>query len=168
MQLVLATCLFFIGHQQFDMDTNDVEAWLINHGFQDKTDAEPNTSGQYALILAAQHGRHDVVRYWVQQGRDLTVVDAYGNNALWAACFAESAECIATLLEAGIDIDYQNPGGATALTYASSSGKHTVVAQLLQAGANPLLTTADDFSALDLASTRECLQLLRHAVKTLA
>jgi thiosulfate/3-mercaptopyruvate sulfurtransferase len=42
------------------------------------------------------------------------------------------------------------------------------VAQLLRAGANPQLTTQDDFSALDLASTRECLQLLRNAVKASA
>ncbi|MDO8845683.1 MAG: hypothetical protein Q7U98_13300 [Methylicorpusculum sp.] len=41
-----------------------------------------------------------------------------------------------------------------------------VVAQLMQAGANPLLTTQDDFSALDLAASRACLQLLRQTVKT--
>jgi len=50
------------------------------------------------------------------------------------------------------------------LIYASSSGKHAVVNQLLQAGANPLLSTQDDFSALDLAANRECLRLMKQAI----
>jgi len=36
---------------------------------------------------------------------------------------------------------------------------------LLEAGADPLLATQDDFSALDLAANRQCLQLLRSAMK---
>lgn len=115
------------------------------------------------LILAARQGRGDVLNYLLQQHADLNVLDNYGNNALWAACFAESSSCIKQLLDAGIDMDYQNTTGATALTYASSSGKYLVVAQLLQAGANPLLTTQDDFSALDLAANLECLRLLKQA-----
>ena len=144
----------------------DIETWLSDNGFEIQQPDSPNTKGQHALIFAAQQGRDDVAKYLIAQGMDLTVTDAYGNNALWAACFAEAKACITTLLNAGIDIDFQNSTGATALTYASSSGKHEVVSQLLQAGANPLLTTQDDFSALDLASTRQCLKLLRDAVKT--
>ncbi len=113
------------------------------------------------LILAARQGRLDVLEHLLQQGAELSALDHHGNNALWAACFAESSECIRLLLHAGINIDYQNPSGASALIYASSSGKHAVVAQLLQAGADPTLTTQDEFSALDLAATRQCLQLLR-------
>lgn len=133
--------------------TANIEAWLKDH-----------TTDQ-ALILAAQQNRADVLNYLLEQGGYLNVLDAYGNNALWAACFAESPECIDALLDAGIDIDYQNPSGATALIYAASSGKNLIVAQLLRAGANPLLSTQDDFSALDLAATSQCLQLLRNAVK---
>ena len=150
------------------MSPTHLETWLLDNKFQSEAVSERNPAGQYALILAAQQGRIDVLQCLLRPETDLNIVDAYGNNALWAACFAESAECIAALLDAGIDIDYQNPTGATALTYAASSGKQAVVAQLLQAGANPLLTTHDDFSALDLASTRQCLQLLRHAAKALA
>jgi len=133
--------------------TANIEAWL-----------QDNATDQ-TLILAARQNRTDVLNYLLARGADLNTLDAYGNNALWAACFAESPECIDALLDAGIDIDYQNPSGATALIYAASSGKDLVVAQLLRAGANPLLNTQDDFSALDLAATRQCLQLLRHAMK---
>lgn len=119
------------------------------------------------LILAARQGRADVLDYFLRMKVDLSAVDQFGNNALWAACFSESAECIQLLVEADIDIDYQNPSGASALIYASSSGKHAVVKQLLEACANPLLTNQDDFSALDLAANRQCMQLLRNAVKAL-
>jgi thiosulfate/3-mercaptopyruvate sulfurtransferase len=132
----------------------EIDLWLQEHAKQ----AEP------VVILAARQGRIDVLNHILNQGADLNVLDLYGNNALWAACFAESAQCIKRLLEAGIAIDFQNSTGASALIYASSSGKHTVVNQLLQAGANPLLSTQDDFSALDLAANRECLRLMKQAI----
>jgi len=146
----------------------EILAWLVDYRFQPEQPLRANSDGEQPLIMAAQQGRCDVLAYLLrQQDLDLAQLDAYGNNALWAACFANAPDCIALLLEAGIDIDYQNPSGATALIYSSSSGRDAVVEQLLQAGANPLLTTQDDFSALDLAANRRCLQLLRNAVKTL-
>jgi len=146
--------------------TEAISAWLVNNDFQTQSPLAVNPSGKQPLILAAQQGRTDILSFLLQQGADLRVLDAYGNNALWAACFAEAGDCIALLLQAGIDIDYQNPSGASALTYVASSGKQAVVKQLLEAGANPLLTTQDDFSALDLAANRQCLQLLRNAQKS--
>lgn len=150
------------------METTAIKSWLLDYGFETASPLVNNRSDQSALILAAQQNRPDVLNYLLDQGADLTVLDAYGNNALWAACFAEAPDCISALLKAGINIDHQNPSGATALIYSSSSGKHLIVSQLLQAGANPLLATQDEFSALDLAATRPCLQLLRQAVKALS
>lgn len=149
-------------------DKDKLAAWLQENHIQSESGGYANSQGEQALILAARQGRGEILKQLLQLQADLTVLDQYGNNALWAACFAEAAECIGLLLQAGIDIDYQNPSGATALIYASSSGKTAVVEQLLQAGANPLLTTLDDFSAVDLAANRQCLQLLRTAAKALA
>ncbi|MCK9608902.1 MAG: ankyrin repeat domain-containing protein [Methylomonas sp.] len=147
--------------------SEEIAGWFTANDFNRQAPQATNGKGQHALIISAQQARPDVLAYLLDNGADLSVLDLYGNNALWAACFAESNDCIALLISAGINVDYQNPSGATALTYASSSGKHTVVAQLLQAGANPLLTTQDDFSALDLAANRACLQLLRQATRAL-
>lgn len=144
----------------------EIAAWLRKNDFQSEQPLVANAQGQQSLILAAQQGRADAVDYLLRQGANINTLDSFGNNAIWAACFADSTECIALLLQAGINIDYQNPSGATALTYASSSGKHSVVAVLLEAGANPLLTTQDDFSALDLAANRQCLQLLRNVERS--
>lgn len=135
--------------------TPEITDWLAHH----KDQQAP------LLILAAWQGRADVLEHLLKQGTDLNTVDQYGNNALWAACVGESAACIDYLMQAGIDLNYLNDNGVSVLMYASSSGKSAVVEQLLIAGADPRLTNPDDFSALDLAANRQCLQLLRHAVK---
>ncbi len=118
-----------------------------------------------ALIIACRQGRSDIVQALVTGGVPLNAIDAYGNNALWAACYSENLACIHGLLAAGIDKDYQNPDtGATALMYAASSGKTEVVECLLAAGADYTLKSKDDFTALDLASTRKILKLLSSLV----
>jgi ankyrin repeat protein len=81
---------------------------------------------------------------------------------MWAACYADSSDCIDALIDAGIGMNHQNTAaGATALIFAASSGREKVVEQLLAAGADPCLKTHDDFTALDLASTRKILKLIQ-------
>ncbi|MGZ8191564.1 MAG: ankyrin repeat domain-containing protein [Methylococcaceae bacterium] len=104
-----------------------------------------------------------MVHFLIEQNAELDVTDQYGNNALWAACYAENGDCIDALIHAGIDINHQNSAsGASALIFAASSGREKVAEQLLAADADPSLKTHDDFTALDLASTRKILNLLRH------
>ncbi|KJV05589.1 ankyrin repeat domain-containing protein [Methylocucumis oryzae] len=133
-----------------------VKDWWAEQGSADE---------RQALIVACRQGRSDIVQALVSSGVSLSAIDAYGNNALWAACYSESLACIHSLLAAGIDKDYQNPDtGATALMYAASSGKAEVVECLLAAGADYSLKSKDDFTALDLASTRKILKLLSSLV----
>jgi uncharacterized protein len=139
------------------MTKPEIFDWLRNH--EGQVDAP--------LILAARQGQIDVLDYLLQCGTDLNVVDQYGNNALWAACFSESATCIEHLIQAGIDLNVQNHNGNSVLMYAASSGKSAVVERLLNAGADPRLTNPDDFSAVDLAANRLCLQLLWRRLKDL-
>jgi ankyrin repeat protein len=141
--------------------------WLQNNYFSVAQPLLKNTAGIYPLILASQQGRSDVLQFLIEQKATLDVIDEYGNNALWAACYAENSDCIDALINAGIDIDYQNSvSGATALIFAASSSRGKVVEQLLAAGADPDLKTHDDFTALDLASTRKILILLSKLVKS--
>ena len=139
--------------------------WLQNNYFSVTRPALKNHDGIYPLILASQQGRSDVVRFLIGQNAEINVIDQYGNNALWAACYADSSDCIDALIQAGIDINHQNSAsGATALIFAASSGREKVVEQLLAADADPDLKTHDDFTALDLASTRRILKLLSKLV----
>ena len=140
--------------------------WLQNNNFSVAQPVLKNTAGIYPLILASQQGRSDVVKFLLEQNAALDVIDGYGNNALWAACYADNSDCIDALIKAGIDINHQNSvSGATALIFAASSGRDAVVERLLAAGADPDLKTHDDFTALDLASTRKILKLLAKLVK---
>lgn len=140
----------------------ELNAWFHQHGFSESYLDQRNSSGLTPLLLACQQGYGVMVAYLLSQGVALDAVDAYGNNALWAACYSEDSGCITLLLEAGIDLNYQNQAaGATVLIYAASSGKEAVVRQLLDAGADAGLKTHDDFTALDLASTINILKLLK-------
>src|SRR5659263_249546 len=145
---------------------HEIWEWLQNNYFSVAQPVLMNNAGIYPLILASQQGRSDVVHFLIEQDAALDVIDEYGNNALWAACYAENSDCIDALIHAGIDINHQNyVSAATALIFASSSGRETVVEQLLATGADPSLKTHDDFTALDLASTRKILKLLTKLVK---
>ena len=141
--------------------------WLQNNYFSVTRPGLQNHDGIYPLILASQQGRSDVVSFLIGQNAEVDVIDQYGNNALWAACYANSSDCIDALIQAGADLDHQNcASGATALIFAASSGREKAVEQLLAAGANPDIKTHDDFTALDLASTRNILKLLSKLVKS--
>ena len=146
---------------------SEIRDWLQNNYFSVARPVLKNSADIYPLILASQQGRSDVIRFLIEQNAALDVVDQYGNNALWAACYADNSDCIDALINAGIDINHQNSAsGATALIFAASSGREKVVEQLLAAGADPDLKTHDDFTALNLASTRKILKLLSKLVKS--
>jgi len=106
-------------------------------------------------------GQADILDELLSAGVDLRRRNADGNNALWLACVSDDAHVVQRLIKAGIDIDNQNDAGATALMYTASAGKATLCQLLLDAGASPHLRNQDDFQAIDLASTWECLKALR-------
>jgi thiosulfate/3-mercaptopyruvate sulfurtransferase len=139
--------------------------WLQQHGYpSDDLDAVAE-HGMTPLMRASKQDDMETVFELLQAGASLDVTNADGNNALWLACVGESLDAMDVLIRAGIGLDHQNDNGATCLMYAASTGKHAVVEKLLAAGTDPQLKTLDDFSALDMAATIECLRLLRSAEK---
>ena len=135
--------------------------WLADEGF-----AGPLARGAHgnsALMHAAWRGRADIVELLLATGVDLGAHNDDGNNALWMACVANQPALVERLVAAGLAIDHANATGATALMYAASSGKPEIVRTLLRLGADPAVRTQDDFSALDMAASLECLRLLRAA-----
>lgn len=115
------------------------------------------------LMRAARLARIELVRELIRLGANLELRNADGNTALWLACFSNERAVVEALIDAGASLDNQNDNGATCLMYAASSGKAELVALLLARGCNPSLQSLDDFRAVDLASTVECLRLLRPA-----
>ena len=135
--------------------------WLRQHGYADNDPDAIGEHGMTPLMRAGTLGDVETVLELLQAGAALDATNADGNNALWLACVGESLDAMDILIRAGIALDHQNDNGATCLMYAASTGKHAVVDLLLASSADPLLTTLDDFSALDMAATIECLHLLR-------
>jgi ankyrin repeat protein len=136
---------------------------------QGLADAEaPAAHGNTPLMIAAWRGEAAIVEALLAHGVSLSTVNGDGNNALWLACVSNKAELVRRLAQAGMPVDHQNSTGATSLMYAASSGKPAIVQALLALGADPQLRTQDDFSALDMASTLDCLQLLRAATRAAA
>lgn len=139
--------------------------WLREQGYPaDDLDAVAE-HGMTPLMRAAKLGDTAIMFELIQSGAALDATNVDGNTALWLACVGESLEAIDLLIRAGTNPDHQNDNGATCLMYAASTGKHRVVEQLLASGADPGLKSLDDFTALDMAATIECLRTLRKATK---
>ena len=135
--------------------------WLMDNGYpQDDLNAIAQ-HGMTPLMRASKSGETTIVFELVQSGAAIDALNMDGNNALWLACVGENLDTIDLLIRAGIALNHQNDSGATCLMYASSTGKHAVVEKLLESGANVSLKSQDDFTALDMAASIECLRLLR-------
>lgn len=140
-----------------------LQQWLAAQGFPPDGINAPAEHGLTPLMKASRQGNTAVVTALVSTGAQLHVRNADGNNTLWLACVGANLEVINFLIRAGVDINNQNDSGATCLMYAASSGKADVVEALLAAGADAQRQTLDDFTALDMAATLECLNLLQRS-----
>ncbi len=141
--------------------------WLLDHSYPlDDLNAVAEY-GMTPLMRASKEGQISIVFDLMQAGAPPDTTNSDGNNALWLACVGANIDTIDLLIRAGIPLNHQNDNGASCLMYAASTGKHAVVEKLLALGADPTLKTLDDFSALDMAATIECLRLLRNVEKEL-
>jgi rhodanese-related sulfurtransferase len=138
-----------------------LQRWLAAQGFPPGDVNSIIANEKTPLMKAAHQGQGAIVRELLAAGARPEAKNADGNNALWLACVGGHLDVIDLLVEAGID--NRNLNGATALMYASSSGKAAVVAHLLAKGADTAAETLDGFTALDMAASVECLALLRRA-----
>lgn len=146
--------------------TDPLHAWLRGKGFADARGL--GAHGNTPLMEAAWRGEAGIVDRLLAEGVDLNAVNGDGNNALWLACVSNKPALVIRLAQAGVPINHVNATGATCLMYAASSGKPDIVRVLLALGADPLIQTQDDFTALDMAASLECLQLLRAATRSAA
>ncbi|MHB9021875.1 MAG: ankyrin repeat domain-containing protein [Halothiobacillus sp.] len=144
--------------------STSLQNWLINQGFSSSDIHSPLTNGMTPLMRAAREANPDRVLELLAAGASPHPCNGDGNQALWLACVGENLSILDTLMAVGCDINHQNDNGATCLMYAVSTGKAAVAERLLRLGANPNLATLDDFTAIDMAATVDCLNLLRRAV----
>jgi len=145
------------------MLSHTTTTWLEDNGFDWQSLEKRGQYDDTAVILASRRGQLGVVEELIGAGVNLNHRNMDGTNALWAAVVANSFPIAEALLAADANINNQNDNGATVLMYAASNSKPEWVSYLLEKGADTLLKSLDDFTALDLANTVEILRLLRKA-----
>jgi thiosulfate/3-mercaptopyruvate sulfurtransferase len=141
---------------------DEVAGFLAAQGFAPGDVDGADARGMTPLMHAAHRGCAAVARALIAAGARVDAQNLDGNQALWLACVGDDPEMVGLILAAGADVDHVNEAGATALMYAASAGKARALAALLAAGPR-LEVEMGGLTALDMAATLECLQLLRAA-----
>ena len=90
------------------------------------------------LIMAAWHGRLDIVKHLLEQGADVDASYDAGNTALIVASWHGNGDVVTHLLSEGADITIKNRGGDDALVWAAEHGHLRIVERLLNAGADSI------------------------------
>lgn len=118
---------------------------------------------------ACQSGEIELPQEWLDNGGDVDWADEQGVTLLMGASFSGHAHVVQLLLAHDASADEQmGVGGNAALTLAAANGHLDCVVQLLDAGADPRLTTHSGYSALKAADRnghQEISQLLLSATQ---
>lgn len=102
-----------------------------------------NINQTSAIHIAASTGSNSCVKFLLEAGVSPDHHDHATNfTPLMAAASVNNEKAVSLLLERGASIDFQETDGYTALMHASMKGKTTTTQALLNAGANPNLTTS--------------------------
>lgn len=141
----------------------ELAAWLASEGFDPQDPDAPGPRGNTPLMAAAWRGHTERVEQLLASGVRLEATNGDGNNALWLACVNGEPALIRRLAAAGVPLNHANATGATALMYAVSAGKAEVLRTLLELGADRHIKSQDDYTALDMCASLDCLRLLRPA-----
>ena len=106
--------------------------------------------GKTPLILAAEHGRQDVVALLLDHGAAIesTGADKTRTTALGYAAMSGSTETVQALLDHGATVDAENHSDVTPLMLAAFGREPKIVDQLLRAGAAVDLKNRDGHTAL--------------------
>ncbi len=96
--------------------------------------------GQTAVMLAAMHGRHEVVKLLIEAAANLDVTAKYGLSALMLAVVNHHDAIARDLAAAGADTTLRGTGSAgffdkTAADLAGDNGQTSLAAYLRQADA---------------------------------
>lgn len=139
--------------------------WFIEQGIDPRDGSKRYENNDTPLHIASRKGNLDAVQWLLDNSTELALdVNAKnndGNPPLWHACFAGSTEIVSLLHKHGADINLTNDNNTTSLMYCSSSGREELTKLLLELGADKAIENLDGYTALDHATTREILKLLR-------
>ncbi len=110
------------------------------------------SNGWNALMVASAKGFPDTVKMLLDSGADINAADVYLWTPLHRAAYENRVLTVKVLLRhEGIEVDFQDDHGATALHHAAVRGHREIVETLLEAGADPLVKDSHGRVASDYA-----------------
>lgn len=112
---------------------------------REKQEPDAPLHGRTLFYYSAVLGHHDQLREWVLHKSNLTHVDP---EILPAVAAAGDLESIRILVQAGISPDLAPEGGATALVAAAECGRISIMAYLIELGANIYAQNEEGIDAL--------------------
>eukprot|EP00931_Biecheleriopsis_adriatica_P077421 TRINITY_DN5099_c0_g1_i1.p1 TRINITY_DN5099_c0_g1~~TRINITY_DN5099_c0_g1_i1.p1 ORF type:complete len:1103 (+),score=207.46 TRINITY_DN5099_c0_g1_i1:37-3309(+) len=113
---------------------------------------EKNDLGETALLVAAKHGKKDVIQILLTRGADIEARDKEGHTALLVASMSIICDTVQLLLDRSADIEASDNCAKTSLCWAASKGNRDVVQLLLERDAKLEAKDKDGCNALLLAS----------------
>lgn len=111
-------------------DYLDTIKCLLKNGYDRETFLKDNS-----LIIAAVNNFPDIIKFLIEQGKDIDQADSCGFNALRMGAQENSVECVKLLCELGANVDPQTECD-TPLYSATAEGNLEVVKILIKYGAN--------------------------------
>ena len=141
---------------------------LIDHGVDVNAIDE---KGDTALMLASEKGNVEFIYLLLKAGADPNIADGDGNTWLHHSIIGESkGEVLQMIINHGAQVNATNKMGDTALMIASGKGNVDGTNVLLEAGADPNITDANEDSCIHISMLgfykRQVLQtVINHGVK---
>lgn len=109
-----------------------------------------DSRGSTPLILATYYNYLDIAKVLLANNASIEDKDASGNTALMGVCF-KGFDAIAEFLiaEGGANVNAVNLSGATALIYAATFNRQSIIKMLLSKNADKTIKDQRGNSALD-------------------
>lgn len=97
-------------------ETRQRSSIIIKHLVSTGAKLDICTPSGYLLLKKAMDMNFDLVKYFVQYGANIKLVDGYGNNILSYACINQKKHNILYLIRKGVSINHVNENGDTPFT----------------------------------------------------
>jgi uncharacterized protein len=107
--------------------------------------------GEKSIAVAGLAKHYEVAELLLTAGVNPNVLVYQEQSLLMVAVKRDNAGLVRHLVEAKVDLDYQDKTGATALMWAANQRRVEIVKILLQAGADPQLKNQGGLTAADIA-----------------
>ncbi|UCM86224.1 MAG: ankyrin repeat domain-containing protein [Rickettsia endosymbiont of Culicoides impunctatus] len=158
-----------IGRRESDGYTIQQEKTLAITKFLTDRGADINAQNDKGLtpfFLACTHKFNYLASCFVNQFQlDFSIKDFKGNMSLHYATLLEDTNILQLILNKGVDINSQNSGGGTALSFVICNDKKPMVEFLLNKGADVNVAAKDGGYPLHLAVNNNALELINLLVK---